>query len=239
MISDLEKKLLDFFVSTKTNKVFLGLSGGIDSALTLAIAVNSLGKNKVVPILMPYKLGQISSHENFNDATDLCKTFNLSYLVKEIDEFVLPYENFFTDLAFANTLARIRMTILFGYANQEKGIVLGTCNKTEILLGYETKFGDGASDVSVIGSLWKSEVYDLAKKYNLPKNFLIKKPSAELFKSQTDESEMGFSYNDADKVLKRIENNNNLQLLDFKGIEKKIFLMYKGSMHKRILSPVL
>ncbi len=242
----LEQKLLDFFTQTQCKKAIIGISGGIDSAVTLAIAVEALGSKNISALLLPYKLGEFSSHENFEDAKLLCKKLNVSYSIIQLDDFVAPYTALFSDekykekyssaMVLGNTLARIRMTLLFAEANAENGIVLGTCNKTEIMLGYETKFGDGAADVSVIGDLWKNEVYSLAEEYNIPKNFITKSPSAELYKNQSDEQEMGFSYDIADKICKEIENGKNVFINE---IEKKIYNMYTSSKHKRTFTPTL
>lgn len=238
----LEKKLSQFVLNSSCSKVIIGVSGGVDSAVTLAIAVNALGKEKVIALLLPYKLGEFSSYENFEDAKKLCEQFSVHYSVIELDEYVKPYQSFFTEknynnpLVLGNTLARIRMTLLFATANAENGLVLGTCNKTEIMLGYETKFGDGAADVSVIGNLWKKEVYALAKEYNLPSSFCSKPPSAELYINQSDEEEMGFSYDIADKTCEKIENG---QTQFSNEIEQKIYNMYLASQHKRIFTPTL
>ncbi len=215
---DLETELFSFFANTKAKKTIIGISGGIDSAVTLAIAVNALGKENVFALLLPYKLGEVSSYANFEDAENLCKKLGIEYQKIELDNFVKPYleiqsldiPNSENLLILGNTLARIRMTLLFAHANKLNGIVLGTCNLTEILLGYETKFGDGAADVSVIGNLWKFEVYKLAKLYKLPKSFITKKPSAELYENQSDEDEMGFSYDEAEIILSALLNKNIL-----------------------------
>ncbi len=254
----LETELLSFFVKTKAKKGIIGISGGIDSAVTLAIAVHALGKENIVCFLLPYKLGDVSSYTNFHDAKNLCIQFGVEYHIIELDTFIEPYtqipslhiQDTSNTLVLGNTLARIRMTLLFAHANKLNGIVLGTCNRTEVLLGYETKFGDGAADVSVIGNLWKKEVYELGKLYNIPESFFIKKPSAELYKNQSDEEEMGFSYDEAETVLQYIiqqktpislpkkENHPLLQNIDEKIIEK-IYTMYTNSHHKRTLLPTL
>ncbi len=244
----LETELYSFFLQTKANKAIIGISGGIDSALTLAIAVHALGKENIYALLLPYKLGEVSSYKNFEDAEEICKQFGVEYQKIEIDTFVQPYlslqsldiKNSENLLILGNTLARIRMTLLFAHANTFNGIVLGTCNLTEVLLGYETKFGDGAADVSVIGNLWKREVYELAKLYNLPESFITKKPSAELYANQSDEEEMGFSYDDAEKVLQHIrDNKNEIPHTIDKKTQNKIHEMYKKSEHKRTLLPTL
>ncbi|HID92253.1 TPA: NAD+ synthase [Candidatus Gracilibacteria bacterium] len=241
----LETELKQFFINTKTKKVIIGISGGIDSAVTLAIAMHALGKENIFALLLPYKLGEISSYKNFEDAEEICKKFDVEYKKIELDNFVKPYceiqslniKNSDNLLILGNTLARIRMTLLFAHANKLNGIVLGTCNLTEVLLGYETKFGDGAADVSVIGNLWKREVYELGKLYNLPESFITKKPSAELYENQSDEEEMGFSYDDAEIVLKNIIDKNNKISKNINSIDKKIieniYNMYKNSEHKR------
>lgn len=230
-----EHQLFDFFQNTKTQKAIIGISGGVDSALTLAIAVKALGKENIIGVCMPYKTGEISSIENFEDAKNLCKSLEVETKIIPIDEFAKPYESIFEGMSFGNTLARIRMTLLFGIANQENGIVLGTCNKTEIMLGYETKFGDSAADVSVIASLYKTEVWEWAKHYNIPKHFITKTPSAELFKEHTDEQEMGFSYEIADRILKSLERGEN----DSSETEEKIKKMIAFSEHKRNAVPII
>jgi NAD+ synthase len=244
----IEKNFLDYFSTvqkTGIERVIVGVSGGIDSAVTLAIAVHSLGKENVFAYLMPYKLGEISSHQNFADAQEICEFFQLPKSNVQsipIDEYAKPYEHIFSGknsiMAFGNTLARIRMTLLFGFANAQSGIVLGTCNKSEIMLGYETKFGDGACDINILGNLWKSEVYQLAKLYNIPEKFIEKTPSAELFPDHSDEEEMGFSYDKAQEVLEQIEKEEK-NFSPENRVEEKIFSLWKNSAHKREFPPTL
>lgn len=230
-----ETLLKDFFDATGTKKAIIGVSGGVDSALVLAMAAKALGSDNVIGVCMPYQVPKFSSEQNLRDAQNLCAQLSVECYTIAIDDFAKPYESLFSGMAFANTLARIRMTILFGLANTHNGIVLGTCNKSEIMLGYETKFGDSAADVSVIASLWKTEVWEWAKEYGLPETFITKAPSAELFIGQTDEKEMGFSYKEADSIMKQIEAGENPQ----GKTADTIRAMIKASEHKRNPIPTL
>lgn len=236
----LELNFKSFYRSSGVQKCIIGISGGIDSALTLAVAVNAVGEHNVHAILMPYKLDEVSSAENFFDAQEICDFFGVDFTIHHIDEFALPYQEIFPpdSMAFGNTLARIRMSILFGYANKENGIVLGTCNKSEVMLGYETKFGDGACDINILGNFWKTEVWDMATVYKIPEKFIEKAPSAELFSGHKDEDEMGFSYPDADIVLKKIDALQE-KFSPNSELEEKIFSMWKSSAHKRDAIPTL
>ncbi len=230
-----EQQLYTFFKNTGVQKAIIGVSGGVDSALTLAIAAKALGAENILGVCMPYKLGSVSSSANLEDAQNLCAQLKIEYQTIFLDTFAKPYEEMFSGMAFGNTLARIRMTILFGLANQQNGIVLGTCNKTEIMLGYETKFGDGAADVSVIAPLYKTEVWEWAKHYQLPEIFITKAPSAELYEGHTDEGEMGFSYVQADEILRTLEQGEWVQ----SPVAEKIKRMIAASEHKRNPIPSL
>lgn len=240
MVKKLTQNLQQYFASSGCTKAIIGVSGGVDSAVTLAIAAKAIEPKNITPVLMPYKLGNISSHKNFSDAQEICKKLLTIPRIIPIDEFITPYQSHLPEIkdvmVSANTLARIRMTLLFALANAENGLVLGTCNKTEVMLGYETKFGDGAADVSVLGKLWKTEVWKLAKELELPEKFITKTPSAELYIGHTDEEELGFSYQEADTILQALENGEQLEKNEN---TKKIQTLIQKSEHKRHMAPVL
>ncbi len=229
--------LRDFFAREHLGKAVIGISGGVDSAVTAQIAVKAIGKGNVSGLIMPYS--KFSSPENLNDAKEVAVFLGLHHRVFFIDSFA---EEFFklqwiktspetSAMAKGNILARVRMVILYSWANMLNAAVLGTCNKTETLLGYETKFGDGASDVSVIGDLWKSEVWDLARYFKFPEKFITKKPSAELYEGQTDEGELGFTYAQADDILQKWEKGEPLPNND--TVSASILDKIKKSEHKR------
>jgi NAD+ synthase len=135
------------------------------------------------------------------------------------------------------------MLILYDYANSNDALVIGTSNKSEIYLGYGTKYGDSASDVMLIGDLFKTEVYELAKKMNIPQEIIDKKPSAELKLNQTDEEELGIKYNIADKIIESLLNNEMKKDLLYNIFNKKyVDLVYnkiKNNEHKRIQTHVI
>ena len=135
-----------------------------------------------------------------------------------------------------NTASRIRAVILYNYANTHDALVIGTSNKTEILLGYFTKYGDGAVDIEVIGDLFKTDEKELAKFMKIPEKIINKVPTAELYRGQTDEEELGVTYEELDKILKLyIDGNSMLNIIE-KGLEKekveKIFSRIKANKHK-------
>lgn len=203
--STLSQNLRKFFEKTGFQKAVLGLSGGIDSALTLAIAVEALGKENVTAVLMPEKVASTSA--NLEDAKMLAEQFGISYFVEPIDDFLKPFRTLHwdsTQLAEMNIRARSRMMILYHFANVHNALVLGTGNKTEILIGYGTKYGDFGVDVEVIGTLYKTEVFAMAKEIGLPETFYTKAPSAELHAGQTDEEEIGASYATIDRILQNM-----------------------------------
>lgn len=202
LISGLKK----YFSDNHFTKAVLGVSGGVDSALTLLIAIEALGTPNVTALIMP-ELG-LSNPENIEHAKSLCDFLKIKYHYQPINPFLvdfrsLPWEQ--NRLAQMNTKARARAVLLYNFANTENALVLGTSNKSELLLGYGTKYGDLAADVEVIAELYKTEVVELAEYVGLPSEIVNKTPTAELSTGQTDEGEMGATYKEMDQVLMKLD----------------------------------
>lgn len=184
----------------------LGISGGVDSSLTLKIAVDALGAENITAIMMPQH--GLTQEENIEHARLLCEFLGVNFINLAINPHIsvfsaAPWKPSIT--ALMNTKARIRTVLLYSYANTENALVLGTSNKSELLLGYGTKYGDMAADLEVLGDLLKTEVIALAQHAGLPPEIVEKTPTAELIAGQTDEQELGATYKDLDKVLAKLE----------------------------------
>jgi NAD+ synthase len=183
------------------DRVVLGLSGGVDSALVAALAVRALGSEGVVPVLMPYRS---SSPESEGDARTVSTQLGLEPLVVDISPQVDAYFERFPDAdrgRRGNKMARERMSILYDMSWAHRALVIGTSNKTELLLGYGTIFGDMASALNPIGDLYKTQVFAMARALGLPQRVVEKAPSADLWEGQSDEQELGFQYAVVDTLL--------------------------------------
>lgn len=174
----------------------LGLSGGIDSTLTLALAVEAVGADKVKVFSMPY----FKNLETTDKAMEIASHFNVWKMLINIKPIVDMY-NVNVPYRLGNIMARTRMTILYDYAMVYRGLVLNTCNLSEDLVGYATKYGDAAGDIAPIAHLTKTEVYAMAEYMNIPESLINRTPSAELWNDQTDEGELGFTYAQLDSVI--------------------------------------
>lgn len=182
-------------------KVVLGLSGGIDSALSLYLAVRAFGKENVIAVRMPYRTSSSSSltdaEKAINDTGVESLTIDIS---PQIDAYFAQMPEA-TALRKGNKMARERMTILYDLSAHYRALVVGTSNRTELLLGYGTQFGDSASAVNPLGDLYKTQVRQLSQYVGVPRSILEKAPSADLWEDQTDEKELGFSYFEVDRFL--------------------------------------
>ncbi len=181
--------------------LILGLSGGLDSAVVAYLAVNAIGKENVVAAIMPYKT---SNPENVADAREMANHLGLRTHYVDISPQIDEYFAKFPDASpnrRGNKMARERMSILYDLSVIEKALVVGTSNKTEILLGYGTIFGDLACALNPLGDLYKTQVRILAKHLDVPEKIIAKPPSADLVAGQTDEGDYGFTYNDVDGLL--------------------------------------
>lgn len=222
----------DYFRKNNFGMAVIGLSGGIDSSVSACIASRALGRKNLVAILMPD--AGVTPAQSLADAVKLSGYLGINYRIIPINDFA----NFFIgtgkkfqsrklrsafNYSLANAKARTRMTILYYFANLENALVIGTSDKSEIALGYTTKFGDGASDISVIGDLWKSDVIMLAKFLKVPASIINKKPSAELVVGMTAEEELGAPYEVLDKILKmHIEKDLPAEKIIGNGFDEKI-----------------
>jgi NAD+ synthase len=204
--TDLARKILTGFIKSEVTRVgftraVIGLSGGIDSALSCALAAEALGPENVLAVRMPYKS---SSADSLDDAEKTAARFGVP--TKTIDitpmvESVIQLDPQISNVRKGNLMARARMIILYDQSEAFKGLVIGTSNKTEILLGYTTMWGDMASALNPIGDLYKTQVRQLACAMDIPQSVIDKAPSADLWKGQTDEDELGFTYEEVDKLL--------------------------------------
>lgn len=187
----------------------VGISGGIDSALAATLTVKALGKDKVLGIHMPES--SLTPSEDSKDAKTLADWLGIEFQTIEISGIIsafmaaVPESESADRLSMGNLKARIRMSLLYFHANRMNRMVIGTGNKTEILLGYFTKYGDGGVDLEPIGGLYKTDVWELSRRLGVPESIITKKPSAGLWAGQTDEAELGISYLKLDEVLKRLE----------------------------------
>jgi NAD+ synthase len=210
------------FVGTKN--IFIGISGGIDSALVAFLSVKALGRKRVFGLLMPY-----GRQKDINDALAVVGQLGIKYFSKDIKPIVDQYKISENKYVLGNIMSRVRMTILYAYANHKNALVAGTTNKSEMSIGYFTKFGDGACDFEAIANLYKTEVFQLAKQLNIPPAVIDKKPSASLWNDQFDEDEFGFTYKQLDRFLQG-------DLVD-EEIESRIKQLISLSEHKRHLPP--
>lgn len=202
------------FIQDKVKKtgaegVVLGLSGGLDSATVLKLCVDALGKEKVHCIINPE---DASPEEDMEDAPWYAEELDVRCEEEPIDELmeVSPAEPD-EKLPYANFKARMRMCIWYYHANVESKLVVGTSNKSEILLGYTTKYGDNAADFLPMGDIFKSEVRDIAEIIGVPERFLNKTPRAGLWEGQTDEKEIGYPYDEIDQVLKELQDTREVE----------------------------
>ena len=189
---------------TGLKKGILGLSGGIDSALVAFIAAEALGPENVHAICMPYKS---SNPESEAHARIVAKACGVNFSVIPITPMVDAYFDLFPEadnMRRGNKMARERMTILFDHSALNEALVLGTSNKTELLLGYGTLYGDMASALNPIGDLYKSQIWQLSEEMGIPQEVIDKKPSADLWAGQTDEQELGFTYREVDELMYRM-----------------------------------
>lgn len=216
----LVKFLQDEVLKTSLKRAVVGLSGGIDSAV-VAILAQKAFKDNLLCILMP---SQFSSKESIDDAKELSEKFNIKYEIISIEPMLKAYiDDDMSNLRIGNLSARLRMCVLYDISARENALVIGTSNKSELLLGYGTLFGDLASAINPIGDLYKSEIFEFAEYLGVTKNILNKPPSADLWEGQSDEDDLGFSYAEIDKVLKDfVDNRLNKEELLQKGYDKKL-----------------
>ncbi len=191
--------------NAKAKGTVLGLSGGVDSAVVAATAVRALGTDRVKALFMPTTS---SPPEDHADVLQLCGQLGIELIELPLPPVLDQYQSSMTDasippsnFAMANLQSRIRAAMLYTVALTENRLVLGTGNKTELMLGYFTKFGDAAADVNPIADLYKKHVWQLGRCLELPDKIVDKPPSAGLWPGQTDEEELGFTYAEADAYL--------------------------------------
>lgn len=228
----IEKFVRDYLDKSHCKQYVLGLSGGVDSSLVAAITKAAVGKEKLTCIMIP-----IESHpSDLEDAMELASQLDLNYLIIDGTTSYRETVNRFLEqgieldrATLSNLKVRIRMTILYAYAQKVGGLVIGTDNKDERYTGYFTKYGDGAVDLLPIVHLVKSEVVEGCKIYGISDRLAERTPSAGLFEGQTDETEMGVKYSDLDKYLLGGE-------IDSKSKER-IEHLHRISEHKRIPIP--
>ena len=246
--TDVAQKILTGFIKSEVTRVgysraVIGLSGGIDSALSFVLAVEALGNDNVLAVRMPYKA---SSPDSLAHAEMLVEQYEVACETVEITDMVEPL--FATDPEMSkqrkgNIMARQRMIVLYDRSEAFKGLVIGTSNKTEILLGYSTLWGDMASALNLIGDLYKTQVRQLSRALEIPSVIIDKTPSADLWIGQTDEGELGFTYEEVDKLLYLlVDHRYSAQECVEEGFEEKfvnaVIRRVRLNQFKRMMPPI-
>lgn len=226
IISWIKKQVKD----SRAKGIVLGLSGGIDSSVAACLCKEAIGRKKVLGLFLPCN----SHSQDFKDAKLIAdklgikaRHVDLSAIYKGIVK-MLPAAN---SPVLANLKPRLRMLVLYYFANKLNYLVCGTANKSELAVGYFTKHGDGATDILPIGGLYKKQVRLLAEELGIPRRIIAKPPTAGLWPGQTDEGEMGISYDELDDILERVEKRKSQVRAKVKV--EKVKKMIRKSEHKR------
>ncbi|SEQ92479.1 NAD+ synthase [Natrinema salaciae] len=225
--------------------VVLGLSGGIDSTLVGYLSVEALGAENVHGLVLP---ATVSSEGNMSDAERVAQDLEITYDVLEIEPIVDSVLSAYPEAegdheAVGNARARVRAVLNYLVANHERRLVVGTGNRSEAAVGYFTKYGDGAVDCHPIGNLYKGQVRQLARHVGVPEELAAKTATAELWADQTDEDELGISYDTLDSILAThidgplsVAATARLLEVDEETVER-VREMYERSEHKRNVPP--
>lgn len=203
---DLARKILAGFIKSEItragfSRAVVGLSGGIDSALSCVLAVEALGPENVLAVRMPYKSSSPESLEHAQMVIEQFKVRSETIEITGMVDALIARDPEMSNTRKGNIMARARMIVLYDQSEVFNGLVIGTGNKTEILLGYSTLWGDSASALNPIGDLYKGQVRQLSRALGIPSVIVDKAPSADLWAGQTDEGELGFTYDEVDKLL--------------------------------------
>jgi NAD+ synthase len=246
--TDLARRILTGFIRTEVNRTGLsraviGLSGGLDSSLSCFLAAEALGPQNVLAVRMPYKT---SSQESLDHAQLVIDATGVQSLTVEITPMVDPLFNLYPDISSlrkGNIMARQRMIVLYDQSAVFNGLVVGTGNKTEILLGYTTLYGDSACAINPLGDLYKTQVRQLSHALGIPEQIISKPPTADLWSGQTDEGELGFTYAEVDLLLfLLVDQRYTPQECVQAGFDEKFVLTVveriRRNQFKRVLPPI-
>jgi NAD+ synthase len=246
--TDLARKILTGFLHTEITRAgfgraVVGLSGGVDSALSCYLAAEALGPENVLAVRMPYRSSSPDSMEHAQLVIDDLGIKSLDFEITGMVEVLFERFPDANQIRRGNAMARARMIVLYDQSEAFEGLVVGTGNKTEILLGYTTLFGDSANALNPIGDLYKTQVRQLARAVSVPAEILQKPPSADLWAGQTDEDELGFTYDQVDQLLyllvdERYSPEECVEAGFAKNFVKDVVERIRCNHFKRVLPPI-
>jgi len=249
VITEITNFIKSYVNRARASGVVVGLSGGVDSSTVLALAIRALGKDRVFGLIMPLRF---TPKRDIEDAVELAKSFGVKYKLVQIDNIENSYKESLgvvespdLKIPFANLRARIRMTILYFYANSLNYLVMGTGDKSELLIGYFTKYGDGGVDFLPIGHLYKTQVRQLALALGIPRHIALKPSSPQLYPGHKAIDEIPLDYDKLDLILyylfdKNMNPHDIAKHLGFSiDVINRIIEMHINSFHKREPPPTL
>jgi len=244
-INEIKDFIKEYVENAGMSKGLLGLSGGVDSSVVAYIAKKALGKDNLIGVLLPYEK---SSKDSLKHGKLVAEKLGIKYIIRDISPMVNSYFDEYAPkagkLRRGNFMARMRMSVMYDLSATKNALVLGTGNKTELYLGYVTQYGDSACAIEPIAHLYKTEVWKLAERLGVPREIIEKKPSADLWKDQTDEKELGITYQKADEILHlMLEKKFSVTEIVSKGFTennvKKVLNLMNKSQFKRRMPPSL
>jgi len=246
--TDLAKQILTGFIRSEIKRMgfsraVIGLSGGIDSALSCFLAAEAMGPENVLAVRMPYKSSSADSLEDAQRVIDATGVQSLTIPITPLADGLIDRFPEMNSMRRGNIMARCRMIVLYDQTAAFGGLVVGTGNKTEIMLGYTTLYGDSACALNPIGDLYKTQVRQLAHDMGVPESVQTKPPSADLWSGQTDEGELGFTYEEVDKLLYLLVDQRYTpeECIEYGFAEpfvKKVVERIRRNQFKRVLPPI-